>query len=232
MNKFTCKECNREFDSYKGLQNHNSRTHKISGAQTYVNVHYNGQWPVCKCGCNEKLNYFSTFGFGEYIRGHIARVNGGFYTKEGIEKSSETRRQQYKSGQRKQWNTDKQMTDEWKTVYRAGWLKRGDTWKQSLREAKAKNLGYTNWDEWYSSLSDRKKYYYNVWRLTEQHVHLIPDYDPELRGLAGQEGSYQIDHIIPISKGYVDNIPAEEIAAASNLRFITWEENLRKGNRK
>jgi very-short-patch-repair endonuclease len=107
MDKFTCKECNREFDSYKGLQNHNSRTHKISGAQTYVNIHYNGEWPICKCGCNEKLNYFSTFGFGEYIQGHAARVNGGFYSEKGAKKSGETRKTRFGSGELSQWNKGK-----------------------------------------------------------------------------------------------------------------------------
>jgi very-short-patch-repair endonuclease/phosphoribosyl-AMP cyclohydrolase len=115
MTKFTCNDCNREFDTLKGLQNHNSRTHKISSAQTYVNVNLNGIWPICKCRCGQQLNYFSTFGFGEYIRGHKARMTGGFYTKEGIEKSSNTRREQFASGTRKQWNkgvakTEEQMT--------------------------------------------------------------------------------------------------------------------------
>jgi very-short-patch-repair endonuclease len=107
MTKFICKECNREFDSYKGIQSHRSKTHKISGAQTYVDVHYNGIWPTCQCGCNEKLNYFSTFGFGKFIKGHAAKINGGFYSEEGAKKSAETRKSQYKSGNRTQWNKGK-----------------------------------------------------------------------------------------------------------------------------
>ena len=107
MTKFNCNQCNRDFNTYKGFQSHRSKTHKISGAETYVDIHYNGEWPVCQCGCNERLNYFSTFGFGKYLKGHAAKINGGFYSKEGADKSAETRRAQYKSGSRSQWNKGK-----------------------------------------------------------------------------------------------------------------------------
>jgi len=104
MTKFICKDCDREFNNLKGLQNHNSRIHKITGSQTYVNFHYNGVWPICKCGCNEKLNYFPTYGFGEYLQGHSVRSKGGFYSKKGLQKSLETRKKKFASGELEQWN--------------------------------------------------------------------------------------------------------------------------------
>ena len=104
MTKFTCKECKREFDTYKGIQSHRSKTHKIPGAQTYVDIYYNGIWPVCICGCNQPLKYFSTFGFGKYLKGHAAKVNGGFYSDKGAVKSAETRRTKFASGELEQWN--------------------------------------------------------------------------------------------------------------------------------
>lgn len=109
MTKFNCNQCNKDFNSFKSLQTHNSKIHKIVGAQTYVNFYYNGEWPLCKCGCNEKLN-FQNGKFGDYIRGHAAKINGGFYTKEGIEKSAKTRREQFASGKRTQWNKSKKYT--------------------------------------------------------------------------------------------------------------------------
>jgi len=230
MTEFTCINCNRKFNSYKSLQNHNSRAHKIKGIQTFINVYYGGIHPKCKCGCDQELNY-QNGKFGEYIRGHVSRVNGGFYTEEGINKSSETRKQQYKDGTRKQWNAGKQMTAEWLDIYKIGWQKRSHLWKQSLRESKAKRLGYKSWQHWYDTLTERKRYYYDVWRLTEANAYLIPGYDPELRGIAGTEGAYQIDHVIPISKGYSDNIDPFDIASPNNLRFIPWRENLQKGDR-
>lgn len=110
MTKFNCNQCNKDFNSLKSLQTHNSRIHKISGAQTYVNYNLNGQWPLCKCGCMEKLN-FQGGKFGDYIRGHAARINGGFYSKEGLEKSAETRREQFASGERTQWNKGVSKTE-------------------------------------------------------------------------------------------------------------------------
>jgi len=201
--------------------------------QTHINVYYNGIHPVCHCGCGQELN-FQNGKFGEYIRGHIARTNGGFYTEEGINKSNETRRQQYKSGTRKQWNIGVDMYKVCSTTVmqkRKLASKKTETHKQQIRESKAKQLGYESWQHWYDTLPDRKRYYYDVWRLTENNSYLIPGYDPELRGIAGTEGAYQIDHIISISKGYLDGIDPNIIAAPENLRFIPWLENLQKGNR-
>lgn len=107
---FKCTNCNIEFKSYKGLQTHNSKTHKIQGVDTHVNFYYNGQWPLCKCGCMKKLN-FQGGKFGDYIRGHAAKINGGFYSKEGLEKSAETRREQFASGNRIQWNKGVSKTE-------------------------------------------------------------------------------------------------------------------------
>jgi len=107
---FKCNDCNIELKSYKGLQAHNSKTHKIQGVDTHVNFYYNGEWPLCKCGCNEKLN-FQGGKFGEYIRGHKARISGGFYSKEGLEKSAVTRREQFTSGKRVQWNKGVSKTE-------------------------------------------------------------------------------------------------------------------------
>ena len=38
-----------------------------------------------------------------------------------------------------------------------------------------------------------------------------------------------VDHIVPISKGFADNMPPEEITRPENLRFIPWKDNLIKG---
>ena len=107
---FKCTDCNIEFKSYKGLQAHNSKTHKIQGVDTHVNFYYNGEWPLCKCGCMEKLN-FQGGKFGDYIRGHAAKINGGFYSEKGLEKSAETRREQFASGERTQWNKGVSKTE-------------------------------------------------------------------------------------------------------------------------
>lgn len=145
MNKFTCKDCNREFDTYKGYQNHNSKTHKITGAETYVNVHFNGVWPVCECGCGQKLN-FQLSKFGKYIVGHKTRVNGGFYSPLGAKRSGETRKKRFASGELIPYNRGKKYTEEeykkleavWKSPERAKKISEKLTGKKKSPEHVAK----------------------------------------------------------------------------------------------
>lgn len=51
-----------------------------------------------------------------------------------------------------------------------------------------------------------------------------------LRGRCGVKGAYQLDHIIPIKYGYLNNISPEELGDISNLRFIPWFENRMKSD--
>ncbi len=54
MVKFECSDCKREFDNYS-LRKHVGRAHKIDSQTFYVNFWLNGVWPLCSCGCGEKL---------------------------------------------------------------------------------------------------------------------------------------------------------------------------------
>ena len=83
-----------------------SRTHHKHPRQFYVDYYLNGYWPDCKCGCGEKVGWdASKKTFRSFCAGHQSRVhnNWGHNTK-AIERSAETRRQQYASGERKVWN--------------------------------------------------------------------------------------------------------------------------------
>jgi hypothetical protein len=63
--------------------------------------------PKCKCGCGETPRFISLkYGYKEWIRGHIARVvNNWGHNQSAIDKSSQTRREQFNSGERTVWNT-------------------------------------------------------------------------------------------------------------------------------
>jgi uncharacterized protein YukE len=74
-----------------------------------------------------------------------------------------------------------------------------------------------------------KKYQNRVHKLTKKVKHLISGYDETKHGIMGKVGAYQIDHIIDIKYGFDNDIPAEQIADLSNLQFISWEENIKKG---
>ena len=44
-------------------------------------------------------------------------------------------------------------------------------------------------------------------------------------GRCGQDGCYQIDHVIPIKFGFDNNIDHKIIANISNVKIIPWKEN-------
>lgn len=46
------------------------------------------------------------------------------------------------------------------------------------------------------------------------------------RTLNGVDGGWQLDHIKTIKECFVQGIPAEEVAAVSNLRMLPWQHNL------
>lgn len=70
--------------------------------------------------------------------------------------------------------------------------------------------------------------------LTERVKEQIEGYVEDKRGRAGIPGAYQIDHIRPIIDCWYEGWTPEQVSDLTNLRFISWEENLKirkyKGN--
>lgn len=50
------------------------------------------------------------------------------------------------------------------------------------------------------------------------------------RTLCGVDGGYQLDHIVSVKTGFVENIDPEDIAALNNLQMLSWEENRAKAH--
>jgi len=105
--EFECPICKSRYKSYTGVSSHLSDTHKISTPiERYMIYHGITEVPKCKCGCGQEVKFFAGNGgwFGDFVRGHSVRLKGGFYTKKGLEKSAKTRKAQFDSGERIQWN--------------------------------------------------------------------------------------------------------------------------------
>jgi hypothetical protein len=86
---------------------------------------------------------------------------------------------------------------------------------------------------WNDSKSEYQEYSYKVMRLSEHNYKnnksiINPEGLP--RGKCGVDGVYQLDHIIPIHYGFINNIPVEIIADTSNLQMLSWESNRIKSN--
>lgn len=83
-----------------------SVTHGIASDQFYVDYHLSGVWPLCKCGCGKQVVWsFTKKAFCELCHGHYSRIHNNWgHNQKAIDKSAETRRQQYASGERHTWN--------------------------------------------------------------------------------------------------------------------------------
>jgi very-short-patch-repair endonuclease len=115
---FKCNHCKNEYNSFNGLARHSTHAHNVPRVELYMLVNNIPSIPKCKCGCGQEVKFQSSK-FAEYIQGHIARANGGFYSEKGAKKSGETRKKRFASGEITQWNKGKQYTDEQLKVYQA-----------------------------------------------------------------------------------------------------------------
>lgn len=110
--------------------------------------------------------------------------------------------------------------------------KKGERLNNSLSPEKrlqmiATREGFSSYEEYQAKFKEFRKYHNKVRNLTwKQPIETLENFDK--RALSGTPGGYQIDHIVTIHDGFVNNIPAKTIAHISNLRMITWEENIIK----
>lgn len=80
------------------------------------------------------------------------------------------------------------------------------------------------WDQY------RHKVYMATRRTYYKHKDTInPQNLP--RGLAGEEGAYQLDHIKSVRWCFENYVPVKDCANKSNLQMLTWEDNLSKHNK-
>lgn len=84
-------------------------------------------------------------------------------------------------------------------------------------------------EEWRKTATEWRKYKSRVNNLTKiayrQHRQIInPNNLPQ--GLAGTDGAYHLDHIVPIRYCFDNNIPEELCAHYENLQMLGWNDNV------
>lgn len=114
-NGFKCPYCEEILKNYNGLAKHIMHSHKeVSKEQLLTDYYYGGERPKCKCGCGEytKIIYdkknHNQIKFADFCQGHQSRIHNNWgHNEKAKVNSAETRRKQYASGERKQWNKGK-----------------------------------------------------------------------------------------------------------------------------
>lgn len=125
--RFKCPYCTEVFETYNGLCKHVLRFKKhgeISQEQLLADFSYKGERPKCKCGCGEytDISYEGGAHFCDYKLGHASRIHNNWgHNDQAIKNSIKTRKDQYKSGERIQWN-------------------KGTKWVETYSEEKVKEL--------------------------------------------------------------------------------------------
>lgn len=129
------------------------------------------------------------------------------------------------------------FSEEWKVnmsesrknskVYK-DWMNSED-YKNKRREINAMRFYGISLEEWKLMAGDKKLYWLKIRSVTRfQKLSTLENYDK--RGGSKDDG-YHLDHIYPVSLGYINNIPPEVIGDIKNLRYIPWRENLLKSNK-
>lgn len=77
-----CNICSKKLENNKGLSYHVSQIHNMKFCDYLVETELDGKWPVCSCGCGEKVNFFG----GKFAK-HV-----GSHGVIGLKRSEETRR--------------------------------------------------------------------------------------------------------------------------------------------
>ena len=84
--KILCLECNNAVaNSNNVLARHLRKEHSMSWQEYEIKHKFGGIWPLCKCGCLNRLKWFKG-GFREYINGHNSSgESNGMYGRKGEE---------------------------------------------------------------------------------------------------------------------------------------------------
>jgi phage antirepressor YoqD-like protein len=102
--------------------------------------------------------------------------------------------------------------------------------RTNIRTGLVKKYYNISMDEWVELIGKRDFYYREVWRITnQQNISMLDNFDK--RGNSGDNNNYQLDHIYPISLGFINNISPKIIGSILNLQMIPWQSNRKKSNK-
>ena len=99
--------------------------------------------------------------------------------------------------------------------------------KESIQKMAATKAGFNSYKEYSDSIPAKKRYARDVWRVTRQQpIYTLENHNK--RGRCGENGAYQLDHVVSIHEGFHNNISPKVIGHINNLQIIPWKTNLLK----
>ena len=118
VGEYKCPYCEKRFKTYNGLTKHVIRFkehgNNVTQEKLLTDFKYGGDRPKCKCGCGgyTDISYVGGAHFCDYVSGHQSRVHNNWgHNKIAQQHSTDTRRKQYLSGERIQWNKGTKWSD-------------------------------------------------------------------------------------------------------------------------
>lgn len=231
-----CERCGKTYSIIKSRENKSKycswecKTHKICKI-----------CPTCKCKFEVAECFKDTAIFcsrkcirrSKEIRKKISIGVSKYFKENGV--SNEVRKKISVSLKgKKPWNTGKSYKNpkQSRTMKERGHWKKGQTFEERFGKKKAKILK--------KKLSDYRKsiakpkdekyrdYKLEVWTITnKQPLNILENIEKRGKAKKGTD-NYQLDHIIPIRYGYLNNIDPKIVGNIKNLRMIPWKQNIKR----
>ena len=167
--------------------------------------------------------------------GATRRANPVRRTAEQKARQSAVIKKQYASGSRNIDNYRHKIAEtnkkHWATVKRVPWNKglKGAqvAWNKGLKKEEPMDILerddpiYRNFKQYRNRVAVRTE------KVYEEYQHEI---NPEgyMRGLAGVEGAWHLDHIVSVREGFDNSTSVEEICKKENLQMLPWLDNILK----
>ena len=212
-----------------------------------INLLIDGITEQAYCYCGNATKYYVTYrNFAEFcstlcrnkcnkrvlkMKDHA--INGNVFTNKetGLKRWDCPEHQKLAlDGQYKKYNGSFMNTEEFKEKKKINMIEKYNVEHSMQHPDSIKKMCISQFGNYVSpeQRTDKENYYRIVWNITERNCKEIENFN--LRGTSGTKDAYQVDHLISINHGFINNIEPEIIAHKCNLQMIPWQINNKKSN--
>ncbi len=161
----SCLECgDLVANSNNVLARHVRKAHQMEWADYYVKHNFRGEWPLCGCGCGERLAW-KKGGFAAFVDGHAQRgENNPMFGRRGTsnpntgKKRTDEAKEKYSKVAKARWSEEDDPRREImrSSAYRSNM---SDSVRKAFKNAKIKQRQVSGMIRWWSNNSDLRQVY-------------------------------------------------------------------------